>query len=160
MLMIAQAIPYIAFAGAAVLVGWVAVDVMRARLRKVKVDGPKAPDYDRGLADKAKPMSTRLQARPIREETYVSDSVLDIPTTQAQDLETEATETEATGPAVEPEVPESAPQEFVPEGTTDTDSERRSPATSAIMYNEAVVKRDASVRVYDALVAPSERRSA
>jgi Flp pilus assembly protein CpaB len=116
MLMIAQAIPYIAFAGAAVLVGWVAVDVMRARLRKVKVkvDGPKAPDYDRGLAEKAKPMSTRLQARPIREETYVSDSVLEIPTTQAQDLETAATETEATGPAVEPDAPESAPQEFVP----------------------------------------------
>ncbi len=160
MLMIAQAIPYIAFAGAAVLVGWVAVDVLRARLRKVKVDGPQSPDYDRGLADKLKPMSTRLQARPIREESYVSDSVLDIPTTQAQDLESEAAETEATESADEPAVPESSPQEFVPQGTSDTDSERRSPATSAIMYNEAVVKRDASVRVYDALVAPSERRSA
>jgi hypothetical protein len=159
MLMIAQAIPYFAFAGAAVLVGWVALDVLRTRLRKVKADGPKGPDYDRGLADKPKPLSTRLHARPIREEIYVSDSVLDIPTTQAQDLETEAAETEATGAANASETPESGPQEFVPQGTASTDSERRSAATSAIMYNETMVKRDASVRVYDAIVAPSERRS-
>jgi hypothetical protein len=160
MLMIAEAIPYIAFAGAALLIGWVAVDVLRSRLRRVKVDGPTSPDYDRGLADRPVPLSTRLQARPIREESYVQDSVLEIPTSQAQGLEDESKATESAESATVPEQPKSGPYELVLQGTAGTDSERRSPATSAIMYNDAAVKRDASVRVYDAIVAPSERRSA
>ena len=91
MLFITQAIPYIAFAGAGVLVGWVVVDVVLARLRAPKAAGPKSPGYDRGLAEKAQPLSTRLKARPMHEpepqaKSEVADTMLSIPTSQARPL--------------------------------------------------------------------------
>ncbi len=177
MLMIAQAIPYIAFAGAALLLGWVAVDLVRARLRKPRAAGPASPDYDRGLADRPVPMSTRLKAQPMRDSLriQVEDSVLDMPIeaeaeeqaphaeAQAEEQADEEAEKQAEVRAAEQDLQDEATAvEAVskPAETSETDSERRSPATSAIMYNDAVVRRDPSVRVFDAIVAPSERMSA
>src|SRR5690606_29788183 len=170
MLMIAQAIPYLAFAGAALLLGWVAVDLVRARLRKPRAAGPASPDYDRGLADRPVPMSTRLKAQPMRDSLriQVEDSVLDVPIeAEAEEQAPQADEPAEEQAEEQAEVKEDGQAEAAaeeaesgPVETSETDSERRSPATSAIMYNDAVVRRDPSVRVFDAIVAPSERMSA
>jgi hypothetical protein len=141
MLMIAQSIPYLAFAAAALLLGWVAVDMLRAHVRKPRLAPVLPPAPERGLASPPMPISARL---PI---ATVHDTELVIPTSQAQDLEEQ------------PQAAESAIQETVPSITIDANSERREAATSAILYNDPVVRRDPSVRVYDAVVAPSERHT-
>jgi hypothetical protein len=164
MLLIAQAIPYVAFAGAGLLVGWVIVDVVRARLRTPRLSGPKSPDYDRGLADRPVPLSTRLKAQPLHEPAQpdipeVADTLLNIPTSQARPLDEE----ESVDPAEEAEyqAPQGDPVEFVPEVATGTELEVEGADVASIEYNEdeETVVRDPSVRVYDAIVAASERRS-
>ncbi len=167
MLMIAQYVPWLAFAGAAGLLGWVMFDLLTARMRKVKLTPDETQDSGRGLVGKPVPLSQRLELSPGP----------DMPTNQVRDMVVEyepaAPEEWQPDPAAEARASESTPNEPVSdtercvgvselapesEQTLATESERTDAATSAVVYNDAVVQRDPSVRVYDLAVAPSERR--
>lgn len=163
MLMIAQYIPWIAFAGAGFLVGWVVLDLALARLRRVKVAAEAPEDSGRGLVSKPVPISQRLEARPepAMPVNQVRDIVVETPAEEWQpdpEAESKAADSnplEAVSDTERCEAVALAPES---ERRLADDSERAAAASSTVVYNDAVVQRDPSVRVYDLAVAPSERR--
>lgn len=164
MLMIAQYIPWIAFAGAGFLVGWVVLDLALARLRRVKISIEAPEDSGRGLVGKPVPLSQRLEARPEPDMpvNLVRDIVVDEepaqewqPDPEAESRASDSNPHEAVHDTERCEAVELAP---VSERALADDSERTAAASSTVVYNDAVVQRDPSVRVYDLAVAPSERR--
>jgi hypothetical protein len=170
MLMIAHLVPYVAFGAAAALVGWVAFDLAMARLRKIKPQAPAAEDSGRALAGPPAPLSARFAPRPqpappasvaFTPEAAASAPLVrlsdrieaqpDMPFNFAQDLDQ---------PELEPE-PEPADEETVlsPEANFEDEPESSDSEQEPVLYNDPIVRRDESVRVYDSSVAASGRHS-
>ena len=166
MLLIVEIVPYVAFLGAAALVGWVAFDVLREKRRKSSgVNTPEAKDSGRVLAGPATPMIDE-PAQPAGaedgveegEKTSVVDDAIEpaeelvLPSSQAVDVASEKEECENHAPESlpEPEEATATSEELAPEVEEDLDSDE----------TVILVRRDPSVRVFDTAVAASERKVA
>lgn len=175
MLMLATLVPYIAFAGAAFLLGWVGYDLVKARLRRPLKPQLQPEDSGRGLVSKPVPYSARIVARPVsldsgdsRPNVRLSDRIEaqpDMPVSQAWDMAdeepaaeswTEDAEDRAVVESSVADQPEAQPEEFEPQSTESEPDAAPEPAT---VYNDGVVRKDASVRVYDTSVASSGRQA-
>lgn len=168
MLMLATLVPYIAFAGAAFLLGWVGYDMLKSRFRRPLTPEVQPEDSGRGLVSKPMPFSARIAARPTplsgdasRPLVRLSDRIEaqpDMPVSHAWDMaddepaEEAAEEAEAEA-AEETVVVDSSAQPATAESELDAANE------PAAVYNDAVVRKDASVRVYDTSVASSGRQA-
>ena len=150
-LLIVDIIPYFAFGGAALLLGWLAFDILRSR--KPAAAKPAPAESARGLAGPAEPLRD-------------AGRVADIPVSLAVNFEPVAIVVEesdnADGPMLEPE-PESRlgeDTEVSAEPVTEEEDVEAVVVESARMTGgEVLIKRDPSVRVFDAVVAASERKA-
>jgi hypothetical protein len=148
MLLIVEIVPYVAFLGAAVLMGWVGFDILRARRRKQSPQP--ARDSGRGLAGPPQPITDQPEVEAEAPQvTITPDDELILPNSHAVDVAHEPDACDNAEP--EPDSVESSEQaELAPEADEDLDSDE-----SVIL-----VRRDPSVRVFDTAVAASERKAA
>ncbi|MBZ0137999.1 MAG: hypothetical protein K8I27_16705 [Planctomycetes bacterium] len=153
MLLIVEIVPYVAFLGAAALVGWVGFDVFREKRRKAPLI--EAQDSGRGLAGPPRPMTEEPpeEEDPSEDEPVLIAPPLELvlPSSHAVDVasepeqcENEATESDEVEASPEPE------SELAPEAEDNLDSDE----------TVILVRRDPSVRVFDTAVAASERKVA
>lgn len=153
MLLFVEYIPWIAFIGAGLLVGWVGADIARSRLRKPRNAAPETQDSGRGLAGPPERLKPEPEVAEAAKAVEVAPEQLEIepaeelvlPVTQAVSLTEAADETEA-----EPEKPAETEAEQEPAELEPTEEE--------VSGEMMLVRRDPSVRVFDAVVAPSERK--
>lgn len=156
MLLIVEIVPYVAFLGAAALVGWVGFDILREKRRK----SPSAPIQEsvRGLAGPPQPIQDDADASEAAPEDVEQEPEAEIIITPAEELVLPSSH--AVDVASEPEQCDNEPSdsepveapsaELAPEDEEDLDSDE-----SVIL-----VRRDPSVRVFDTAVAASERKVA
>lgn len=149
-LIIVDVIPYFAFAGAGLILAWLGFDILRSRKPKAKA----APaESVRGLAG---------PAEPLREVTPEPE----VPVSFAVDLDPVAIEVETSDNIDGPEhLPEPASRlgedtEVNVEPVTEEDDEVRAAAdeSARVLGGDTMIRRDPSVRVFDAVVAASERK--
>ena len=164
MLLIVEIVPYVAFLGAAALVGWVAFDILREKKRKSSAPAqPETKDSGRGLAGPAQPLTEELVQptivvgltheageAPEAEEKIGPAEELVLPSSQAVDVANAPEECENAESEPEPEEVEASSDELAPEVDEDLDSDE----------TVILVRRDPSVRVFDTAVAASERKVA
>ena len=148
MLLIVEIVPYIAFFGAAALVGWVGFDMLREKRRKAPASEPQ--DSGRGLAGPALPMTDEPEEDVDHEASITPAEELVLPSSHAVDVagEEEQCDNETSEP--QPEDVEASSSELAPEADEDLDSDE----------TVILVRRDPSVRVFDTAVAASERKAA
>ena len=164
-LLIVEYISWIAFVGAGLLVGWVGADMLISKRRKPS-KAPEPKDSGRGLAGPAEPMSSTRQAQVENEET--DEATEEEPKVEApaqQEIEPAEELVLPVSQAVEmTDEPEEEPEEEAtePEETADleaqTEAETQPEDEDVVSGDVMLVKRDPSVRVFDAVVAPSERK--
>lgn len=153
MLLIVEIVPYVAFLGAAALVGWVGFDILREKKRKAPA--PEAKDSGRGLAGPPQPLTEESPEEQVDNEVIIEPAEeLVLPSSHAVDVasEEESCENEVPEPELEPEPEEAEASsgELAPEAEEDLDSDE----------TVILVRRDPSVRVFDTAVAASERKAA
>ncbi|MCA8913734.1 MAG: hypothetical protein KDB82_18765 [Planctomycetes bacterium] len=161
-LLIVEYVSWIAFVGAGLLVGWVGADMLISKRRKPRKPAPEPADSGRGLVGPAEPMSSARQASVGDRETETEEPRVEapaqpeiepaeelvLPVSQAVEMTEEAEEAEEAA-ALEPEEPADLATD-----EADGQSEDEALVSGDVM----LVKRDPSVRVFDAVVAPSERK--
>ena len=156
MLLIVEIVPYVAFLGAAVLVGWVGFDILREKKRRTPA--PEPQDSGRGLAGPPQPMTGEsIETEPDTEQKEPEPEIiiapaeeLVLPSSHAVDVASETEQCENETRESEPEEPAASSTELAPETEEDLDSDE----------TVILVRRDPSVRVFDTAVAASERKVA
>lgn len=165
MLLVVEYVSWIAFIGAGLIVAWLAADLLRARLGKRRKSSPEtAQESGRGLAGPAEPLKPEIVSEVSEPEAAVEveperapeqpviepAEELVLPVTQAVAMADEAEESDNT------EAPESA--EVQAETAVELEPTEDSEEAEFVGADVVLVRRDPSVRVFDAVVAPSERK--
>lgn len=174
MIAIVEAVPYIAFAGAALLLAWVGIDLLRAKLRAATRNAPAPAESGRGLAGKPEPLGSMAPANapePVFEVQYdsplVAEAVVQLsgesgPVIGLQ-MEGDSRPLNALNPATDPGLTFNRDTEvpvITPEITTESDKMAAvGSAASSPVLSSPLVRRDPSVRVFDTAVAASDRVS-
>lgn len=187
-LMIVEFLPWFAFAGAAFLLGWVAFDIAMAKLRAPGPATSTAGGSGRGLVGDPEPFAaagTEPESEPVEveattepeEEPQDAEEANETANLNAKRERAPSTddETPETGDETEsPEIPTSHAQdvaespevsdneddtETVPVAESEGASEDSTSDEDGPVFADAVmVRQDPSVRVFDAVVAPSSRK--
>lgn len=165
MIAIVEAVPYIAFTGAGLLLAWVGLDLLRAKLRARNVS-PAPAESGRGLAGKPEPLSARipaLAAAATHEPPVVADAVVQLAGESGPviglRMEADSRPMPALAPATDPGLSFQRDTE-VPALTAENvaESDKMQPVGSGVAAASApLVRRDPSVRVFDTAVAASDR---
>jgi hypothetical protein len=156
-LLFVEYISWFAFAGAAVLVGWVGADMFMSKRRKAAKPAPEPQDSGRGLAGPPEPMSSARQPEVKVEEPEIAEEPK-VEAPEQKEIEPAEELLLPSSQAVEMTEEEKAPEaekESAPDEPVEVEAEESS---EEVVSGDIMVKRDPSVRVFDAVVAPSERK--
>lgn len=162
-ILIVEVLPYLAFAGAAVLLAWVGMDVLRDR-KKSPPQG--AEESARGLAGSPEPFAGETSGRievvedepPVEEEAR--DTADNTYKEEADEPAPEVTVSHAVDVAKEPAESDNEPEaDTEPEADAPDADDRSSESDAFEVSGDAImVRRDPSVRVFDTSVAASSRK--
>ena len=165
MLLVVEYVSWIAFIGAGLIVAWLGADILRAKLGKRTKSAPEAAqESGRGLAGPAEPLKPQIVSEVSEPEAAVASEPeptpeqpaiepaeeLVLPVTQAVTMADEVEESD------NDEAPETA--EVVAESAVELEPTEDSEEAEFVGADVVLVRRDPSVRVFDAVVAPSERK--